>query len=64
MPEPGTRVRKGVVKKLGAASPGQERGFDMEIVVESLVVAGLLGWLARGYTRHLNYRECCRLRLR
>lgn len=49
---------------MGAASPGQERGFDMEIVVESLVVAGVLGWLARGYTRHLNYRECCRLRLR
>lgn len=36
----------------------------MAFVMEALVVAGAIGWLARAYTRHLGYRECCRLRLR
>ena len=41
-------------------------GFDMEfqIFVSILAVAGVMGWLARYYTRHLSYRACCRTRLR
>ena len=38
--------------------------MEVQIFVSILVVAGGLGWLARHYTRHLDYRASCRSRLR
>jgi hypothetical protein len=38
--------------------------MELQVFVSILVVAAGLGWLAKHYTRHLDYRASCRTRLR
>jgi hypothetical protein len=61
-----TTQLKQIINGCGAACDGTSGGVDMElqVFVSTLAVVGVMGWLARHYTRHLSYRASCRNRLR